>query len=346
MDNVTRNRIKSLARLVFEKQVIFLCGAGMSKGSKLPLADHLRAEMVQVFLDQNGQIDPKESSLVANSFPLEAIAGAYELEYGDDRLLGLLREKYRTASSPLHDGHKALEELATAGYINKVYTTNFDDLIEKAFAEPAGRGVSVTDSDANYVHRAMREGKFPVIHLHGKIDEEAGNPLITEKKTYQLDTPLARLLMADMVTHSFVLVGYSLSDPDLRSIYFSMNAILSRGAGLAKKPYVVHPLRNVGSAVESLELHFTSRLWDARNMTYLPLTAEEFLPTLAMEVDRVLCDDFAKQIASQNGLDPENPGHVDKVWEEARNLYAHRGVGDQNEWMKALAIRYRIEVKQ
>lgn len=333
--------LRSIAKLVVQRKVQFLCGAGMSKASHCPLSSELAAKMVGEMLGADTSNDIK---LLVGRYPFEAIAGAY-LEIQDHlRLKKLIAEELDQGEGNLHAGHHALEYLASQGYIDKIYTTNFDLLLEEAFGE---RKCSVTDDDAYLVHEARMQNKIAVIHLHGTLNSHKYR--IDERDTYHLDTALARVLMADMVTHWFIWVGYSLNDVDLRSIYLSMRDMLARTDDLVKKPYVVHPLTDEldGEAkAKQLEVRLATAVWKARGATFIPLRAEEFLPALVNHIRQIKGEEWAVLLAKQFGFDPRNEDDLKQVWGKADRLRKEFSLDDKVAGMKMLAQKHGIEVSQ
>jgi hypothetical protein len=328
--------LRTIASLVVERKVQFLCGAGMSKASGCPLAGQLAAEIVAAMLGETVTSDIRK---LAELYPFEAIAGAYVQKRDRRRLTGLIERALEAGKGKKHAGHDALVYLADQGYIDRVYTTNFDSLIEDAFSTRAA--TPVTDDDAYLVHEARAKNEIPVLHLHGRL--EGGKYLIAEGETYDLDTPLARILMADLVTHWFVWVGYSLNDVDLRSMYLSMRDMLARTQDLVKKPYVVHPLGS-GDVTARLELELATAIWESRGASFVPMTAEEFLPALVTQVKRFEGDKWAIRLALKFGFDPASDEDLQQVWERARQLSLDLMLENEVEGMKALAQREGIEV--
>ena len=288
-------RLKQLASQVTERKVQILCGAGMSKGSGLPLASDLATMMVGEIIEGDRPHSPYPGHLksLANKYPIEAIAEAYVQQMDEPRLRGLIAEELGRGTSNWHKGHFTLEALLNEGYIDRVYTTNFDTLIEEVFTV---RGFPITDQNIDELHEVFKKKRVPVFHLHGTIDSKC---LIAESETYFLDTPLSRIMMADMVTHWFVWIGYKLNDIDLRTIYLSMHEVLSR-KGIAKKPYVVHPLE-LEKENQSSEWRLADKVWSARHATFIPGKAEQFLPALLYQVRRKDLDSLAEEIIAKKG---------------------------------------------
>lgn len=267
---------------------------------------------------------------LATRYPLESIASAYLVERDHPRLRDLLRQEFAQQDAEPHDGHKALEYLASHGYIDRVYTTNFDDLIEQSLG---ARAVSITDEDPDALLRALETDEIPVIHLHGSVGYRC---LIAEEETYSLDTPLARVMASDMVTCHFVWIGYSMSDVDLRGLYLSIRELLKRD-DLVKTSYFVHP---AGSAEEC---RLAELVWQARGGRYIAAGADEFLPALVRAARRARGDEVVSELLGSEGKDPKNPVHREDLWSRAQDIAEDHRFDDELEGLAFLAQRAGVE---
>lgn len=154
-------RMNQIAEQVAKKRIQFLCGAGMSKASGLPLAEDLNALMIGVMLEGKRPKRPFPGNLtnLAKFYPIESVAEAYLHKIDEARLGDLLSEELKQSAKGKHLGHDALEYLASQGYINRVYTTNFDTLIEEeGFGEKA---IAITDKKIDLLYRAYEKGQIP-----------------------------------------------------------------------------------------------------------------------------------------------------------------------------------------
>lgn len=289
-------RIEDIAKLVRKRQVRFLCGAGMSRGSSIKLFSTLASEMAREIVPGVKDFEEKDFERILYSYPPEAIAQAYIDDYGSSSLKNMLRESFGRLDAKTNEGHKVLQYLVNNGYIDRVYTTNFDDLIEKAF-NGAGEGhtVSITDDDVDRIDCVINQRQIPVIHLHGTINSQC---LITERETYTFNTKLAHILMADMIQNGFVLIGYSMKDTDLRSLYFSLRDLL-KPKGLAKRTYAVLPLE----LDKEWEWVVADKVWGGRGIKIIPMKAEEFLPYLRRRIELQRSDEIIPQLKKKMGVD-------------------------------------------
>jgi hypothetical protein len=118
--------------------------------------------------------------------------------------------------------HLALVQLPWAD----IFTTNFDLLVEKAAKfvgiTPAGDVRAIFSSTTSL--SSFPESNILYYKLHGSIDvanSDQGRLILTKAdyRFYELfRKPLFKRLRADLLSKTFVFVGYSLGDPNFRAI--------------------------------------------------------------------------------------------------------------------------------
>jgi hypothetical protein len=315
--------LRELVGEIIQQRVHFLCGAGMSKSSSVPLAGELTARMVRqiLFGNENSDQDKTAVEQVASKYSLETAAEAFRKTKGPTELNALIERSVAKGTGKEHAGHRALDYLASNGFIKKVYTTNFDKLIETGLG---GKAVTITDLDSDLerlrqITTAQSE-LVPVLHLHGV---GGGECLIVEAETFALDRPLARLMMADMVTHSFVWVGYSMSDLDVRHIFLEIRSLLARHKR-EKRPFVVLPLTTSGTT-QAYEWRVADEIWSARGCRFIPGRAEDVLPAVVAQLRRAQSEDRVKQLVKNAGGDSESNTDIEVKTRELEQLAARTG---------------------
>ncbi len=115
------------------------------------------------------------------------------------------------------EAHKLLVELG----FTRIYTTNFDRWIERAFdhwMKPYHKIVNVKDiarSKADIVD---------IIKFHGDFDQD--ETLVLTESSYfdrlQFEAPLDMLLRADALYRPFLFIGYSLADVNIRYLFHKL----------------------------------------------------------------------------------------------------------------------------
>jgi len=283
---------KKLASLLRLRRLQFLCGAGLSCESGGPSFRELALLMLQELFqvgpgDKEGMTHLRR---LVSTFDPTGIAevcqkgGVFKTDFKE-----FLRDRLSLKTSR---SHEILGIFASKGWIERLYTTNFDALIEDGIGKVA---IPVTDNHLEELRRAeAKEIPTPaIIHLHNDL---GGDYLITEKDLVVrgLDSPLLKVFQADLARSAFVFLGYSLSDPNLKSIYLKTNEELER-CKQSKATFVVAPLERpeMDSGIRDVDefLHrkwkVAKALWESRGATLIPMTAKDFLENLLDTVKEV-----------------------------------------------------------
>jgi hypothetical protein len=258
----------------------FLFGAGMSAasvtadGDAVPMGRELSERLLRLLFPITAQspVPDQRIEYFAESVPLEMIAHAIEHTSAGRRadLTRLLKSAYVEPHYVLSQAHHDLASISmwdgNPG-IRRVFTTNFDTLLEKAFD---GRAVSITDENAIEANDSERDGLFPVIHLHGLL---TGTYQITEADVFDPKHHGTKNLFQNAIFGAdvFVFVGYSMSDPNFRRVYLEYRNEVAERRGVANRlTFVVAPSKDRHS------YDLSRRIWDARGAVLIPLDAGAF----------------------------------------------------------------------
>jgi hypothetical protein len=274
------NEIAQIATQLVKGRLGLLIGAGMSVPSAGIPGSALSKKLVwkALFKHKHVPLDPAfEEQLVSVSskYPLEAIAEACSqvFAYGEHELQALLENVVFPDGSHRHAGHTALASIVNRYALRTIYTTNWDTLLEDAIG--TGVAESITESDLRRLDEVYDSGHVAVVHLHGTFTK---TPLVREPDLMDPEKPLFQLFLADLIKKAFVFVGYSLSDPNIRALYWRSRQMLStRDKQLNKLTYVVSPAQN------DVERRTASAVWHERGARYIPMGAEDFFAALQAE---------------------------------------------------------------
>jgi len=162
-----------------------------------------------------------------------------------------------------------------------IYTTNFDDLIEKAYRDQGGQYKIRPLFTSRSPLRDLAPGEIPYYKLHGCITragEAEGHPVLTAEDLAgareQADR-LFRRLMDDLAEYTILYVGYGREDPDFHQIMSQVSKEMG-GAGNLRPSFALAP----GSR------EYQQRLWEASKIHLIAKEPEAFLPWLADECRR------------------------------------------------------------
>lgn len=216
-------------------QLVLLVGAGASRWAGLPswrqivcaLAEDLVPALREQLPDARERFVPPSPDAPVSVDALLRIPEAYRFLRGEERLVEKLRALFDTsridpAELPLH---QRLVRLAP--FVPAIYTTNFDDLLERTF-EWAGQACQVV-AGAEDLHRwrfdevdGRQVPRFPVYKLHGTLDRP-GSLVIGEsdflRRSDLAANPIDLRFSSDVMGREILLVGYGFNDPNMRWIW-------------------------------------------------------------------------------------------------------------------------------
>lgn len=166
----------------------WLLGAGTSQSAGLPTAwdvtwdlkrrQYAKEENQRVAANevQNSAVRDKINAYMqAHGFPAPGDPAEYsecfKLVFGNDyeRQRRYLRAALADDRISLSRGHRVLAALLKTGAIRIVFTTNFDSVVEKAFAAVAGKDIAAFHLEGSFAALdALNNDEFPIyVKLHG-----------------------------------------------------------------------------------------------------------------------------------------------------------------------------------
>lgn len=213
MKHAIENFIRNFAKEVNENNAGIFLGAGMSasagfvdwKGLLQPIAEELKLDV------------SKEDNLVA-------IAQYHCNEKGQNRhrINQLLIEEF-SRDTKLTENHRILARLP----ISTVWTTNYDKLIERAFEDAR----KIVDLKYTVKQLANTKPKRDVViyKMHGDVDHPSDAVLTKDdyEKYHIKFAPFISALTGDLVTKTFLFVGFSFTDPNIDYILSRIRATYS-----------------------------------------------------------------------------------------------------------------------
>jgi hypothetical protein len=236
-------------------EVLFICGAGISRPANLPdfrqlvldvyqvldtgvhavLAGLPRAACNQWQANCNGLTERQSAEVkrfIAGDY--DVVLGMLERRLdnqtrGDSRVRREVANRLRRGGNRPASIHRTLMRLADRGGTTTMVTTNFDLLLEEAANKPRPNTYSLGS-----IPRPGRQPEFAgVLHIHGALDRDPNrfSELVLSDQDFG-EFYLRRRVVPDFIYDAarlfhLVLVGYSANDPPMR---YLLNAVAADGS--------------------------------------------------------------------------------------------------------------------
>jgi hypothetical protein len=197
---------------------------------------------------------------------LEDAAEEFLRQKGPDALIAEIHQEFTVKEIGTH--HRQVAAIPW----RRVYTTNYDNIAETAYAQAGRRLTPVTLTDKL---RAISKSGTLCVHLNGFVDRLTRDRVVSELKLTDtsyvtaaiVDSEWAALLREDIeLTRAAFFVGYSLFDLDIRRVLFDTN-------DLQRKCFFV-----LGAKPDPATVRRVSRFG-----TVVPLSVEDFGAALAQK---------------------------------------------------------------
>lgn len=210
-----------LVNAFIENRAALFIGAGVSRS-------------VQGLPDWKELIEPLKAGILdcPNDATLLDIAQYYANQEGSVELARQLKAKLEKDDLEPSEIHHSLVRLP----VDRIYTTNFDTLLERAYKKVSGRDAQRITRAA---HVALTSGGLSIVKLHGDLDDPE-HIVITAgdfEDYFESHTALGQQLTSDLARRVILFVGYSFTDPDIRNILRQTRRAM--GDEFAAKHYIL-----------------------------------------------------------------------------------------------------------
>ena len=199
-------------------------GAGFSRNAQLTSGNMPDWSELSASLAAEGGLDA--------SLPGPAVALQFERRFGRVQLIEAVRRSLHPDDAKPGRSHLAFVNLP----FDTIYTTNFDLLLEQAFAA-AGRPFRSLVGELQLPFHAGKTAAS-IVKMHGDLRHEE-HIVVTERDYNEFLTKypvIATHLAAMLITRTPLFIGYSITDPDFLSIRAVVRARLG---SFERMPYVV-----------------------------------------------------------------------------------------------------------
>lgn len=204
---LTHDPLTQLAFSIYENKGVFavLVGSGLSRAAEIPTGWEITLDLIRrVAAAQGVQEQPDWAAWYRGQTSQEPSYSALleELSASPDERRAILHSYIEPTSEEQEQGkkvptaaHKAIAELARAGYIRVIITTNFDRLMENALREAGIEPTVVASPDALMGAEPIAHSACYVLKLHGDYKDARILNTDAELTAYppQYDTLLDRI---------------------------------------------------------------------------------------------------------------------------------------------------------
>lgn len=248
-------------------QIVWFLGAGASRSARIPTASDITWDLkfryyclqeqqdISGYNSSNSVIRTKiQSYMDAQGFPPLGSDDEYSFYFqklfGDDKES---QQRYiKSAIGPeqvsITSGHKILAGLILTGNTRLVFSTNFDEVLEKAYAEVGGAVLPTYHIEGSYAALdALHNETFPFyVKLHGDYKYKSINNLESELQEH--DEKLGKCFVGACSRYGIAIVGYSGRD---KSVMKSLDAVLETQSPFPKGVFWFKPANtSLSPAVE------------------------------------------------------------------------------------------------
>ncbi|MGO3889397.1 MAG: SIR2 family protein [Paenalcaligenes sp.] len=207
-------------------KLMLFVGAGVSANLGLP---NWSALIAQIAKELN--YDPDIFATYGDHL---ALAEFYKKKKGG---LGALRSwmdrEWHNSTTNINTSE--IHRLITEGNFSRIYTTNYDRWLEYAH-DAFGVEYDKISSVADLV--SVTEGRRQIIKFHGDFD--ADDSLILDETSYyqrlSFETPLDIKLRSDVLGSSVLFIGYSLSDLNIRLLFYRLTEMWGHSSLATARP--------------------------------------------------------------------------------------------------------------
>lgn len=204
--------IKEYLKAIHEDNAAVFAGAGLSAASGFVNWKVLLKEAAE----ELGLDIDKETDLIS-------LAQYFFNKNGRQRLSQLVIDNF-SAEAQINENHKILAQLP----IDTYWTTNYDRLIEKSLTR-AGKNPDVKIAQADFALLKPKRDAI-VYKMHGDIERANETVLIKDEyETFHDKNQLFSIgLKGDLISKTFLFIGYSFEDPDLEYILSRIRVLLGQ----------------------------------------------------------------------------------------------------------------------
>ncbi|MGE3312500.1 MAG: SIR2 family protein [Limisphaerales bacterium] len=222
------SRMPALLSYVRRRRCALFVGAGLSRPAGFPgwrgLMDTTLREAVRSS-GSNRKDVARELSRLLDAGRYAEVADQCRFILGRQRFWQLLRAELGRPAEPPAPTHQAIVRTPFACIV----TTNFDTLLEDAFARWGDSGVPKAPTGIQLGDHGtlLVDDAFFILKAHGSIHDEPSLVFTSEdyRRIIHANPAFQSMMSAILLSHALLFVGYSLGDPNFRLLIESQLSI-------------------------------------------------------------------------------------------------------------------------
>jgi hypothetical protein len=317
-----RQRIAEIARAGLRQRLLFLVGAGFSADARgYPTG----AGLASILVRQTYECSEAEANAAAAKYELAAISQQFT-ERATEKRQGLVEHIAKALSRKPATRPQAELDLASVAAmcrLRRIFTTNFDDVIEDAL-DKRSRPVKATVADIRKFEDEANDADVTgVFHLNGNTED----PKVTEDELRTHRSVFYELFRRSLLTDVLVMVGYSFRDDAIVRIYDELFDLL-KTVGQDRRNYIVMPTDN------QLDYLLAERLWRARgDIVLIPVRAGQFFRMLVTALEEARYSEAVTSLAGRVGA---SEAEVTERLSPYRDKFAHVSLSELTQAVEEL----------
>ena len=263
MNNLNKETfINKVSETLYENRGVIFVGSGISFPSTnidwFKLLDHF-AKDLGIKLDENHDDLPLIAQYIVN-------------EHAGNRgpLLNVISKTFNK-NFTINNYHIALSTTK----VSTIWTTNYDTLLERAFSDFL---VDVKVNDDS-ISRNVVNSDIEILKIHGCISRSRHEDIIITQEDYEdflINKPaMSQRLSNDLLNKSFLFIGYSYRDPNIRNIMISARRLSKK---TTQEHYLITTLPKDGNQEVLLQKKRRQELWikDLKRLGISALQIEDY----------------------------------------------------------------------
>ncbi len=240
--------LPALVSYLRQRRCVLFVGAGLSLAAGYPGWRDLMLTIVRETASRL-KLGSRKKELLAlvRKSKFAEVADQCRTLLGRSTFSEILRASLAREADPPADTHRAIVRTPYACIV----TTNFDTLLEDAYAKWSDIGVPKAPTGAELAQHGtlLLDGAFFILKAHGTIHEDASMVFTSEdyRRITHANPAFQSMMSAILLSHAVLFVGYSLNDPNFRLL---LDSQLTTFGSEAPPRYAL--MENVGEAEKQI----------------------------------------------------------------------------------------------